>query len=285
MTNFTPDRSRLVQLPWGRAYVRDIGLAGEDPPIVLVHGVLVTHYAFRHVAPRLATQRRVLAMDLPGCGDSDRPSPARADGYSPTWLAEALLELLGVMGLETVDLVGHSWGGTVSVCVAELAPSRVRRLVLADAACFPLPMALDGRLAALPVLGPWMLKHVFRRGDLRRYLRRATSAPELVEEEAVDVYWDRLHRDGGPEAAHAMTKQLTALEHVRDRLERIQAPTLVCWGDRDRIIPIEHGERMAELMPDARWEVIDGCGHAPAEERPEVFADLVLDHCGVGDRR
>lgn len=277
----TSDRSGLVTLPFGRVYLRDVGPVTDAPPVVLLHGLLVSHYAYRGVIPHLSRTRRVLALDLPGCGESDRPDPAVADGYSPVWLADAVVDVLAARDVLVCDLVGHGLGGAVALCLAELAPQRVRRLVLADTLCFPLPMPLEGRLSAMPVIGPRLLKYLFRRADLRRYLRRTHSSPELLDEASVDLYWDRLRREGGPEAAHAMIRQLAALDHMRDRLPRVRAPTRVLWGDRDALTPLEHGERMAELIPDADLRVVDGCGHATNEERPDRFAAVVAEHLGI----
>lgn len=276
-----PDASRLVPLRFGRLYLRDRGAGGGAPPLVLLHGLLVYSHAFGRLLPELEQGRRVLAPDLPGCGDSDRPPPVHCAGYSPSWLARVLLELLDREGIAEVDLLGHSWGGAIGVCLADAAPERVRRLVLVDATCFAMPLPLEGRLALVPRLGPYVFKNLYRRADLRRYLARAFSSPELLGEENVDLYWDRLARTGGREAAYAMLTQLAnddAMTAMLPRLRALRCPTLVGWGDRDGIVPLAHAERLAQAVPGARLAWIEGCGHAAAEERPEALAALVREH-------
>lgn len=271
-----PDRSRLVPTAAGRVYAVDRGPAhGERPPLVLLHGLLVTHHAFRAILDPLAVDRRVIALDLPGCGESDRPDPDDADGYALPWLAERVHEVLGALGVQQCDLLAHSLGGAVAVELVTRVPALVRRLVLVDAVVFPMELPLEGRMALLPRLGPYLWKQLYRRSELRRHLQRVLSTPELLDERAVDVYWDRLGRDGGREAAYAMLQQMTRLEPLRERLPKVQAPTLVVWGDRDALMPVDTGERLAKLVPGARLVVVEGCGHAVPEERPEALVELV----------
>ncbi len=283
----TADRSRLVPLSFGRVFVRDLGpmetSADSLPPIVLLHGLMVTSHSFRAVTPQLAKRRRVIAVDLPGCGESDRPDPSLAGDYAVPWLADRLAELVAAMDLTAdgaqVDVVAHSFGGTVALCLAAEHPTVVRRLVAVDPVAFPLELPLEGRLALVPRLGPYVFKTLYRRADLRRYLGRVVSSPDLVDETAVNVYWDRLSRDGGREAAYAMLGHLTLLPWLRPRLSSVAAKTLVVWGDRDVLMPVSEGGRLVELLPDADLEVIEGCGHAVPEECPDRLVTLVEGFC------
>lgn len=276
------DRSRLVNTTAGRVYVVDRGPeSGTRPPLLLLHGLLVTSHAFREIVGPLCEDRRVLALDLPGCGESDRPHPDAADGYALPWLAARVHEVLGALGVSRCDLVAHSFGGAVAVELAATVPALVRRMVLVDAVVFTMELPLEGKMALLPRLGPFLFKQLYRRADLRRYLGRVFSTPELLDEPAVDVYWDRLGRDGGREAAYAMLLQMTRLDALHDRITGVQAPTLVVWGDRDSLMPVETGSRLTELLPDATLQIVEGCGHAVAEERPDALVALLrefLDH-------
>jgi pimeloyl-ACP methyl ester carboxylesterase len=276
-----PDRSRLVPTAGGRVFAVDRGPeGGEAPPLVLLHGLLVTHHEFRGIIDALAADRRVIALDLPGCGESDRPAPEDADEYSLSWLAERVHEALGELGVLRCDLLAHSLGGAVAVELCTSVPQLVRRLVLVDPVVFPFELPLEGRMVLLPRLGPFLWKQMYRRSELRRHLVRVMSTPELVDERAVDVYWDRLGRDGGREAAYAMLQQMTRLEPLRERLAKVEAPTLVVWGDRDALMPADTGEQIVRIMPEARLAVVEGCGHAVPEERPEALVELVREHLG-----
>lgn len=277
----TADRSRLVPLSSGRVFIRDLGPRDSaEPPLLLLHGLLVTSYSFRGVLAALSQTRRVIAVDLPGCGESDRPDPSVAGDYAVPWLSDRVAELLGYLELPIVDVIAHSFGGTVAICLAADHPALVRRLVLVDAVAFPLELPLEGKLALLPRLGPYMFKTLYRRADLARYLGRALSTPELLEETALNVYWDRLSRDGGREATYEMLGHLTTLAWLSTRIEAVTARTLVVWGDRDTVVPVAQGERLTAKLADATLTVVQGCGHAVPEERPDRLGALVAEFCG-----
>lgn len=280
------DRTRLVALQHGRVFVEDLapGSGATDPavpPLVLLHGLLVTHHAFRRVIDMIAEERRVIAIDLPGCGESDRPSPAVADDYSLGWLADRVAEVLAALGVPSVDLCGHSFGGTVALRLTASDPGRVRRLVLVDPVAYRFELPLRGRIALLPRVGPLLFENVYRRADLRSYLARTFSTPELLDEVAVDVYWDRLGREGGREAAHAMLRTIARLPPPEELLSQVTAPTLVVWGDRDTLIPASDGERLVSVLKGAQLRIVAGCGHAVPEERPEALVELLREWSGA----
>ena len=299
------DRSQLLSLAPGRLWVQDIGpRASDQPPLVLLHSLLVTGWDYRFVAEALAAQgRRVLVPDLFGCGNSDRPAPADAAGYGFRWHAELLAIALAKLGLAEAetgfDLLGHGYGASIAIHLAERLrrPTvplslRLRRLMLVAPHCFPVraPIALPDPVPTLRRAWRWVgfaplvFRTVFRKADLRRFLRRSLSTPELLSGEAladdVDIYWDRLCRDGGLEAVEAMLDQLDRLhlnerDGVRQRLHAAMAglelPTMVLWGDRDTLVPTALAERCTALIPGAQLRIIEGCGHAPQRERPEAL--------------
>ncbi len=306
------DHSRFVRLAPGRLWMQDLGPRhgggayvhrAEDlvaePPLVLLHSMLVTSWDFRFIAePLAAAGRRVLAPDLLGCGNSDRPAPADAAGYGFEWHAELLHRALERLGLHTIDLLGHGYGGAVALHLARRiehargSSLRLRRLILVAPHCLPVeaPIALPGPMPRMRRAWRWVgfsplvFRTVFPRAALRRFLTRSLSTVELLESaelcDDVDVYWDRLCRDGGLDAVEAMIAQIDALhdnppDGVRERLhvamQSIRTPTMFVWGDRDTIVPTELAERTAALMPDAELRIIEGCGHAPHRERPQAL--------------
>jgi 2-hydroxymuconate-semialdehyde hydrolase len=246
----------------------------------MLHDLFLTQHEFRHVIPKLARTRRVVAVDLPGCGESDRPAPSRVAGYALTWLAGSVRKVLEALGIDEADVLGRGSGGVIALCVAEEEVRLVRRLVLVGTACLPVSPPVGGRLSLQLGIGLPLLKMLFKRTDLGRYLAGALSTPELLDEDAVDLYWDRLVRRGGLEATHAILRQMQNLDHMRGRLGDIRCKTMVIRGDRDQLVSPEAVQQMVDLLPDAALRVIDGCGHAPNEERPDALVELVLEHLG-----
>ena len=276
-----PIRSRLIPLSSGRMFATDVGPGAandERPPLVLIHGLFVTHHVFHRVIPAWAAKRRVVALDLPGCGDSDHPAPEDASGYSAGWLASAVSDAVSALGIEHFDLLGHDLGGAVALALAASEPARVRRLVLCDPLALAVSLPLPGALALAPTLGAEVCARTLRRTDVKSWLSDALSTPELLDPDDLDVYWDRLGRQGASYALHAMLRDVGLLARLRERLDSVTAPTLVVWGDRDDIVPPEQGERLVELLSNGHLEILDGCGHDPAAEQPERLIDLVDEH-------
>ncbi len=273
------DDSRLVELPFGRVFACDVHPPAEDvrkPPLVLLHGLFVTHHAYSRFIPHVVHDRRVIALDLPGAGDSDRPNAAQAQDYSYEWMADAISNTLEELGVSACTLVGHDLGGTLALILAAKHPERVRELVLVSPLALTVSLPLQGALSIAPSLGLEVFRRTLRRVDLVRFLEQSLSTPALLDEGDAHVFWDRLCRWGGREAAYAMLTQMPSVVRLRDRFASVEAPTTLVWGDRDQIVPPDHASRLAALLPQARASVIDGCGHNPAYEQPIELA-RVLD--------
>ncbi|MSP60159.1 MAG: alpha/beta fold hydrolase [Myxococcales bacterium] len=263
---------RLLDLAPARLFVHR---SGQGAPLVLLHGFLVSHWYFRPVIAPLAERFEVIALDLPGHGESDNPPPDRF-GYDFPAMADLVVAALDALGVGKVRLYGHSMGGGIALTLAARHPDRVERLLLEDPAVYPLPISLEGRLALLPGIGPFLFKNVYRRSDLRKHLRNAYRDPTLGTEELIDYFWERFNRAGARAAYYATLKYLGSLADNTGDPGRITAPTLIAWGEEDRIIPLAHGKRLARQIPGARLEVIPACGHSPHEERPDELLRVAL---------
>ncbi|MGH1348260.1 MAG: alpha/beta fold hydrolase [Nannocystales bacterium] len=272
------DDSRLLDLSFGRVFACDVHPPAAEvrkPPLVLLHGLFLTHHTFSRIIPQLAVDRRVVALDLPGAGDSDRPNAAQVDDYSFEWLSEAIAEALETLGVSACSLVGHDFGGTLALVLAAKEPARVRELFLLSPLALTVSLPLQGALAIAPSLGLEVFRRTLRRADFVRFFEQGLSTPELLDEGDAHVFWDRLCRWGGREAAYAMLAQMPSVVRLRDRFVTVEAPTTLVWGDRDQIVPPDHASRLAALLPNASEAIIDGCGHNPAYERPNELAKLL----------
>lgn len=272
------DATRLVQLPFGRVFVCDVQPPQAKirrPPLVLLHGLFLTHHAYSRVIPHLAVDRRVIAIDVPGAGDSDRPNAAEVDEYSYEWLSSAIVQTLDAVDVTGCALVGHDVGGTIAAVLASTHPERVSEAFLISPLALTVSLPLQGTLAVAPSLGLEVFRRALRRADLVRFLEQSLSTAALLDESDVHVFWDRLCRWGGREAAYAMLVQLPSVVRLRDRFAEMKVPTTLIWGDRDAIVPPEQAPRLAALLPAAREVMIDGCGHNPAYERPAELARLL----------
>src|SRR4051794_8393391 len=257
-------------------------IAGSGPAIVLIHGITSSSRTWRQVMPALAEHHTVVAPDLLGHGRSAKP---RGD-YSLGAYASGVRDLLIYLGIDKVTVVGHSLGGGIAMQFAYQFPDMLERLVLVDSGGLGGGVGLALRAAALP--GSELVLPLLFGGPQRRVGRAINSALRRlgVKEradvqgllEGLDSLGDRAGRRAFLHTARAVIDPRGQRIDARDRLYlSADVPTLVVWGERDRIIPMQHGRQAADLMPHSRFEVIPGAGHFPFNYDPERFAGLLRE--------
>lgn len=250
--------------------------AGTGSVLLLLHGHEQNAAGWRHVMPALARDRRVIAVSLPGHGDTAPP----AAGYAPSRdLAPLVADFLDSLDIRTVDLVGHSVGGTVALHLALDDPARVRTLTLVASAGLgrgvnPL-IALD----TLPGLGEWAIMLSRLPGG---HLQRTTLLAAMLFAQPWRVpadFFTEAHalgrRPGQLEASTALARALFDVSGQRevllDRLHTLTMPTLVVWGSWDLVLPARHGRAAVRRLPYGRLALFRACGHLPHVEQPDRF--------------
>jgi pimeloyl-ACP methyl ester carboxylesterase len=244
---------------------------GRGTPVLLVHGFLVSHYAWRAVIAELAAAHDVIAIDLPGFGESDRPRPVDFR-YDFLGYMETLVGVLDSLEIPRAALVGHSMGGGIALVTAARRPERVSRLAVVNPLVYPFKMPPEILPLLVPGLGPMLFRALYTRGIMRRsMLKDIYCDPALVTEEWVDYIWERVNRPGGLEAAHAVIRACANPRVVEDSLRLVRCPTLVAWGDGDRLFAAASAERLRDDIAGSELHLIPGCGHAPHEEQPAAL--------------
>ena len=187
------------------------------------------------------------------------------------------------LGVERAALVGNSMGGAVVAVLAADQPERVSALVLVDAAGFNLdPREQPGmvRLVTSPV-APLLARLPGRRILVERSLREVFHDGRHVTDERLSEYLAASRRPGSVAAMRSLILSMDGHSTaVRERLPRIQAPTLVVWGREDRWIPLAHADLFVEAIPGARKVVLDACGHMPQAETPDAVGRLLQEFLG-----
>lgn len=263
--------------------VRDLGIrvveVGQGPPLLLVHGFLVSHREWEPVLPLLANDFRCIAVDLPGFGKSAKPSPEQF-AYTRETYAELLGGLLDVLGVDKAHVCGHSMGGGIAMTLAADHPDRVDRLSVVDTVSYPFKPPLKGRLPLLPGIGSFIFKKLYGRTLFRDYFVNEvfSGKKDRVNFDRVDAYYDDFDAPGGRDAAYAALPQTVDVAGLGPKIGQVRAKTLVVWGDEDRIFPLPFGRRLAEDLPDGRLRIVTDSGHAPNEEHPQALADLLVAH-------
>jgi pimeloyl-ACP methyl ester carboxylesterase/putative sterol carrier protein len=250
---------------------------GEGPPVILLHGLGGTKLSYLPLLGPLAQRHRVIAPDLPGHGESTKP---RAD-YTPAYFAWVILGLLEALHAERVTLVGNSLGGRIALEVASEAPARVASLVLMDPAVAGIPWPFYARLLRIVPAGAGAVPFPLRRRMVILGIRQLFGDPGRLPPPAYLAGADefvRIYRSRRARVALLSAIRGLAQDPVRpfwERIETVSAPTLIVWGQEDRLVPVLLGRRLASAMRHAELSVLPGVGHVPQFEVPDLTRDLV----------
>jgi pimeloyl-ACP methyl ester carboxylesterase len=255
---------------------------GRGAPLVLLHGLLDCAAGWKHLAQ--ATHRPCYAVDLAGFGDSDRPTRNRISAY-----AEDVQGALATLDVHDFTLVGHSLGGAVAAGLAERLRDDVSALVLMAPAGF-------GRIRVAEAIGLPVVRSVVRHGLPLALLNPVTALgvymavvgnghrpdPELVARLRKNAYrW--------APGAQCANEAITASGHSPRAFYRRQldypGPVLALWGDRDRLVPIAHGDGVMTAFPQARISVWKNMGHHAQRERPSQLAHFIEAACAHARRQ
>jgi len=255
--------------------------AGEGPALLLVHGMAGSAATWKHVLPRLARDYTVIAPDLLGHGRSAKP---RSD-YSLGNYAAGLRDLLVALGIERATVVGHSLGGGIAMQLAYQHPERVERLVLVGSGGLGREVSPILRMLTLPgaeYLMPLLFTSYSRDigNKISMMLRRGGLRAPAAEET-----WRAFVSLTEAENRAAFVKTLRSVidfsgqsVSAHDRLYlAAHMPTMIMWGGRDLIIPVDHAYVAHAAMPGSRLELFPESGHFPHSEEPDQFVRVLRD--------
>jgi pimeloyl-ACP methyl ester carboxylesterase len=280
---YTPDRSRrdletaygvtpadYVEAAGIRLHLRDTG-PKDAPAVVLLHGFgssLDTWNAWAHA---LSADFRVVRYDLPGFALT---GPDPTGNYSETRGIQVLAAMLDALGVAHATIIGNSIGGKLAWEFAAAYPARIDKLVLISPDGFASPGFDYGKPAVVPAwLG--LMRFVLPKPLVRMSLAPAYGEPGSLRPEIVTRYWDLMRAPGARAAMVARLKQ-TILTDPEPNLRRIEAPTLLLWGDRDGMIPVANAADYQKDLKQCQLVVLRGLGHVPQEEAPAVSLLPVL---------
>jgi pimeloyl-ACP methyl ester carboxylesterase len=267
VARWAPPPSDFIDLDGQLVHLRDEGPRDDPLPIVLLHGTSASLHTWEGWAAALRGQRRVIRMDLPGFGLT---GPSIAGDYHGDTYARFVLRLLDRLQVQRFVVAGNSLGGEIAWRTAWLAPQRVAQLVLVDAAGYPFRpqhMPLGFRLARMPVVNR-AIDYLTPRSLIERSLRDVYGDPSKVTAELVDRYYELTLREGN---RHALGQRFQQMEHGEQapRISTLHVPTLVIWGGRDHLVPVDNAEHFHRDIAGSRLVVFDDLGHVPQEEDPQ----------------
>jgi pimeloyl-ACP methyl ester carboxylesterase len=255
--------------------------AGAGPVVLLLHGIAGRSVTWEPVMERLCTDYTVVAPDFIGHGESDKPLGDYSLGSFANWTRD----LLDALSIGRATVVGQSFGGGVALQFAYQFPERCERVVLVDAGGLGREVnwilrlvTVPGADFVMPILFPSFVASL---GDsLARLLRRRGFANPAATEvwSAYRSLTDSVTRQAFVRTIRAVIDPGGQSVSAHGRLHLTEGlPVLIIWGERDRIIPVDHAYRAADAIPHSTLHVLPGLGHFPQAEDPEAVAGLIVD--------
>lgn len=266
-----PGAARLLvqQQP---VFVQDSG-PREAPVVLLLHGFGASLQTWDDWTTALQDHWRVIRLDIPGFGLS---GPAVNQDYSDAADVARVIALLDQLGVQQVIIAGHSMGGRIAWNLAAAHPERVSKLVLLAPDGFPDPKAKSDKTYEVPTLMglmPYSLPQwALRMGGVApAFADQRKLTPQLMQR-----YHDMVLAPGVRGAMLERMRQTRNSDPVA-RLQSIQVPTLLLWGEKDAFIPVSNAQDYLKAMPQARLVTLPGVGHVLHEEAPQTSVQAVLD--------
>jgi pimeloyl-ACP methyl ester carboxylesterase len=270
---YANEQSKFIEVAGAQAHVRDEGKA-DAMPLLLIHGSLGSLQMWDGWVAELKDRYRLILVDLPGHGlTGDWP---RGD-FSIDAYADFIEVLADTLHLDRFAVAGHSMGGAVAWTFAVTRPERVSQLILVDAAGFPresgeLPLPI--RLARQRVVGD--IGIYFKPERLvRRSLLEVYADPAMVTPERVKQFGELQRFPGNRPATLIRARTQEPLDPTP--LKRLDVPTLIIWGAKDRWVPVADGFRFQNDIKGSKLAIFENLGHDPMEENPKATAEAVAE--------
>jgi len=251
---------------------------GKGQPLVLISGLGYTLWQWHKMIPGLAERYQVIAFDNRGIGQTDKP----AGPYSSAMLADDTAGLLEALGIERAHVIGHSMGGFIAQALALNHPEKVDKLVLC-ATNFGGPNHIPVTAEAMAVLSDVSGDPVerFKRG---LFVSCAPGFAEAHPEIIAEWLEYRAQNPIEPEPYQAQMAVglglLSAQASFEGKLSRVQVPTLILFGEHDKVVPPQNANLLAEKIPNSKVQILANAGHFFPIEVPETANDVITQFLG-----
>lgn len=276
---YTNPYSRFIDGPNGlRIHVRDQGNPQGDV-IVLIHGTSASLHTWEPLIALLKSDYRIITYSQPGHGLT---GPSDNGDYSFKGMAQALNTVVNALQLDSFILGGNSMGGWVSWRYALINPKKVNALLLLAASGMPLregevapPLNLAFSLQKY-ALGRFITRNITPYSVVEKSLLQTVSVDAIVTEEMINRYWEMIRLPGNRQAA-ASRAQVNRELHFADQVHNINAPTLLLWGEQDKLVYASAAQSFSERLPHSKAIIYKGVGHIPMEEVPQKVANDIRE--------
>lgn len=273
------EHSKFAEVDGATVHYQEFG-DPSAPTLVLIHGFSASTHVWKSVAPMFAENGfHVIAVDLLGFGYSDKPTWF---DYRIQSQARMIVRLMNVLGIGRATLVGSSYGGAVAALATLDYPERADKLVLVSAVCNDEPKDHPLlKLADLPGVGETLTPFLLDSKKFIKHRMKASFADanrDLITDDRITAVQRPLSARDGHHSVLQSARNWDAARIERDA-HLIDQPTLIIWGEEDRVIPIRNGYTLHGEILNSRFVVFRNCGHIPSEEAPANFVEITTSFC------
>lgn len=271
---WAPPPSQFVEIDGMRIHLRDEG-PRQAVPIVLLHGTSASLHTWEGWVQTLKSKHRVISFDLPAFGLTG-PNPQ--NDYSIESYSRTVIAVMDKLGVDQFVLAGNSLGGYIAWATAVFHPERVTKLVLVDASGYPyeptsVPLAFQ--ISRQPLL-KLLIGDMLPRSLVVKSVKNVYGDTSKVTPELVDRYYQLTTRAGNRQALAERFEQ-TQPGPLMHRIVEIKQPTLIIWGQEDRLIPVSFGRRFQQDIENSELVIFATLGHVPHEEDPQSTVKSVME--------
>jgi pimeloyl-ACP methyl ester carboxylesterase len=247
---------------------------GQGEPVLLVHGITTYSFIWRRIIPQLSWEYDVIAVDLLGCGNSDKPLDVP---YSLRQHAEILLEFTRHLGLERFHFIGHDVGGGVGQIFAVRYGQHLYDLTVINTVAYDYWPVQPISAIRTPIIRQLVMA-VLDRGALKQIVLRGVYHDERVDSELMDLFWMPMRSREGRKAFLHFAKSLDNqdLMVIAENLKLLSLPVLIIRGEADLYLSAAISDRLHREIPNSRLVKIPTAGHFIQEDEPELLVDFIM---------
>lgn len=246
---------------------------GEGIPVILIHGLSACVYTWRKIFYPLSKKFHVYAFDLRGCGCSEKP---RYD-YSIENFTKDLKMFMDYFNIEKAVLIGNSLGGEIGLNMTIKYPDRVSKLVLIDCSGYKMNLKKTNLLVKLARLASMtkLIETFINKTIVKHISTFFFVNKKVIDDEFVNAYYSGFRCNDGVKGFVSLIRNLSYTEFCYEKIMEIQKPTLIIWGDHDRIIPKKDAYNIAHDIRNSKLVIIPNCGHGAQEECSERLVNEI----------
>jgi pimeloyl-ACP methyl ester carboxylesterase len=257
-----------------RFNIRYLEDGNSDRTILMLHGLGGYAERWNNLFPFLSKKYHIIAPDLIGYGQSDKPSV----DYTPEFFTKFVFDFMNAVGIEKTFMVGTSLGGQIVVECAAGQNDIIEKIILIS------PAGIMRK--STPTLDAYTMAALYPNKDSVKNAYQMMVGPgKQVSETSIERFVNNMSR---PNAKMAFLSTLLGLKNapdIHDKLGKIKIPTLLVWGKEDKLIPFEYAEQFASSISNCEFVPMDGCGHSPYVEDPEELGKIMTKFLGTRHQR